>query len=583
MRHTMRRRRQARAALLAGTFAAGLGALAPARADAAPAEPITADGAEKLEQQLHDWLAGLLGPKATLGDRPFEVSADSDHYTLEVPFAATLAGATGVTVEGDPVSAKLTPLDGGRWAVDDVHSPSPLHIALPIPATGADGGAGMADITTTFASQEQHAVIDPSLATPSHWDSKFTGYQSNMIAPGDAGTRTTSMDELSLHIAWEPAADGRLNVLEEGDGHLLATNSMMPNVGPVSVSIEKVHGSVRLDGVATDHFATLLQAALDLAPAGIAAAKKAGGPDQQKIKALAEQNRVAAEDDRRAAEADRQAVAAGTMTQAEHRKRNDERHARTQARMKAIQAARAPAAAAPTPALSPDQQASVKTALVALADLITGFDEHGAMENMHVSGAGHSGHVDKLAAGFSASAPDGKALIRLTFAIDGLDSPDIPPGVYRDYLPRHLSIAPRVGGVPAADLHDLMLRAANSGGDDPQLPDQAMALLAKGPLAVGLDELSFDFGPATLKGTGEVRISGMNQYEGEAHFVATGLDDLIKKAGTVPELKEAGPVLFLVKGMGKQDGATTVWDVTYSQGKMMVNGNDLSQMMPGAN
>jgi hypothetical protein len=26
-----------------------------------------------------------------------------------------------------------------------------------------------------------------------------------------------------------------------------------------------------------------------------------------------------------------------------------------------------------------------------------------------------------------------------------------------------------------------------------------------------------------------------------------------------------------------------VWDVTYSQGKLLVNGNDLSQMMPGAN
>jgi hypothetical protein len=568
-----------RAALVAGTIAAGVAVWAPGRAHADPAEAVSAEGAEKLERQLHDWLATTLGPKVTIGDRPFQVTADSDHYSLEIPFAGALAGATGVTVEGANVTAKLTPLDGGRWAVDDVHSPSPLHIAMPIPVAGA---ATMADITATFASQEQHAIIDPSLATPSHWDSTIKGYNSTMAGPGDVGTRTTSMDELSLHAAWEPGADGRLNVLEEGDSHLLASNSMVPDVGPVSVSVEKVHGSIRLDGVATDQVATLMHAAMDLAPAGVAAAKKGGGVDQQKIAALAAENHAAADADRRDAEADKQAVAAGKMTLAERKKRTDERHARAQARMEAMQAARTPAPAAP-PQLSAEQEATAKTALVALAGLLTGFDEHGTMENMHVSAAGHSGHLDKFAGGFSASAPDGKALIRLNFAIDGLDSPEIPPGVYRDYLPRHLSISPRVGGVPAADLHDLLLRAANSGGDDPQLQEQAMALLAKGPLAVGVDELSFDFGPATLKGTGEVRISGMNEYEGEAHFVATGLDDLIKKAATVPELKQAGPVLFLVKGMGKQDGATTVWDVTYSQGKLLVNGNDLSQMMPGAN
>ncbi len=290
---------------------------------------------------------------------------------------------------------------------------------------------------------------------------------------------------------------------------------------------------------------------------------------------------AAADEDRRAAEADKKAVAAGTLTLAESKKHSDERHARAAARAKAMEAARQPAPAAPPPDLTPEQQASLKTALVALVGIATGFDEHGTMENMHVAAAGHSGHLDKLAAGFSVSAPDGKALLRLTFAIDGLDSPDIPPGIYRDYLPRHLSIAPRVGGVPAADLHDLLLRAANSQGTDPDLQEQAVALLGKGPVAIGVDELSFDFGPATLKGTGEVRVSGMSEYEGEAHFVATGLDELIQKVAKVPELKQAGPVLFLVKGMGKQDGATTVWDVTYSQGKLLVNGNDLSQMIPG--
>jgi hypothetical protein len=328
--------------------------------------------------------------------------------------------------------------------------------------------------------------------------------------------------------------------------------------------------------------APLLHAVMDLAPAGVAAAKQGGASDQKSLPALAEQNRAAAEDDRRAAEADKHAVAEGRMTPAQRKKNTEDRLARAKARRAAMLTAKGqPETPVPAVALSPEQHAEMHDALVALADLISGFDEHGTLENLHVVAAGHSGRLQKFALGLSAGAPDGKIAIRFNLAMDGLDSPDIPPGVFRDYLPRHLSIAPRVSGVPSADLRDLLLRAADSNGNDPLLEVQARALLDKGPVAIGLDELSFDFGPATLQGKGEVRVLGTDRYEGEAHFTATGLDDLIKKANTVPELAQAAPVLFLVKGMGRQDGPNTVWDVTYKDSKVLVNGNDLSQMLPG--
>jgi hypothetical protein len=231
--------------------------------------------------------------------------------------------------------------------------------------------------------------------------------------------------------------------------------------------------------------------------------------------------------------------------------------------------------------LSDENKASLRAALTALAGLMGGFDEHVTLENPRLSGSGMSGKLTKMVSGLSVGAPDGRALIRFDLTLDGLDSPDIPAGVYRTYLPRHIAIAPRVGGVPSADLRDLMLRAADSNGDDPLLEVQASALLAKGPLAVGIDDLSLDFGPATLRGKGEVRFSAMDHYEGEAHFVATGLDELIKQANKVPELREAAPVLFMAKGMGRQDGGQTIWDVTYHDGKMLINGNDMSDMMPG--
>jgi len=565
--------RRACATLMAGAVATGLGAVAPARAD-----EISADGAQKLEQQVHDWLAALLGPLVPVGERPLHVTAEADHYRVEAPFA-DLLGSLGVTVQGAPVSAALKPLAGGRWAIDDVRAPSPLTMSYALPGDGKGGDAPAETLTATIGSQHQHGVLDPSFATPSTMDGTIKGYTSTIEGEKDLGKRTTSIDEITYHLALDPV-DGRLDVVEDTDSHLLASNTVVPNIGLASFSVEKMHGSLRLDGVAPDRVASLVHAAMELAPLGIAAAKQQqGAPDLQAIRTLAEQNRKAAADDRAAADADKQAVAEGRMTPADRRKNTEARIARAKERMKAMQALRAPNAAKPV--LTGEQRTAMHDALVAVADLLQGFDQQVSMENVHVVGAGYTGHLAKFATELSVDAPAGKVTLHFHVGLDGLDSPDIPPGVFRDYLPRHISITPRIGGVPAAALHDLLLHAADNPGDDPQMEAEAKSLLDKGPVVVGLEELSLDFGPATLTGSGELRVIGTDQYDGDAQFKATGLDDLIAQANTVPELKQAGPVLFLLKGMGKQDGDATVWNISYHDKKVLVNGNDLSAMLPG--
>jgi hypothetical protein len=581
MTATARRRQRTRAALLAGVVAAGLGA-----ATAARAEDVSAEAAQDLEQQVHDWLASLLGPQVELGERPLHVTPEADHYRLELPLTGLLADS-GLTIEGDPVSARLTPLEGGRWALDDMRVPSPLHMSFPLPATDpaatGTGAGGTARFSATIDQQEQHAVLDPSLATPSHWDATFKGYTSSTEGLKQAGSSTMHLDATTLHMALEPVQDGRLNFVEDTDTHLLATNSTLPDGSLASFSVGRMRGTVRLDGLVPDRVGSLVRAATALAPLGAAAAAAAqggaaGDTDANALHALAEQNRAAAEADRRAADADKQAVAEGRMTPAERTKNAEERRRHARDRLKALQAARAQGG---KPPLTAEQRKAVHDALVAVADLMGGFDERFSMDDVHFVAAGHTGHLAKLDSGLSFAAPDGRAAIHFNLVLDGLDSPEIPPGVYRDYLPRHIALAPRVGGVPVSDLRALLLRAADSDGDDPQLQAQALGLLAKGPVAVGLDALSLDFGPATLKGSGEVRISGTDTYEGEAHLAATGLDALVQQANSVPELKQAAPVLFLLKGMGKQNGAETVWDITYRDKKMLVNGNDLSGMLPG--
>ncbi len=560
-----------RASVLACAVATGLCA-GPALAD-----DMTDAHAQQLEQQMRDWLAGLLGPSVDPAARPLHITADGDHYRLEIPFAGPI-GTTGATIAGDPVSAKLTPLEGGRWALDDIRLPSPLHVSYPAPGAGKDGADLPRELTTTVDSQDQHAVLDPSLTTGSHWDGTLKGYTSSVAGLVGADHARTRIEDMRFHFAWEPGADGLLNVVHETDSHMLSSTSQTGDDDQATLSIERTHAVVRLDRVAPDQIARIMHAAMRLMPLGVAAARQHAGGDTAALAALLAANRSAEDTDNRAEAADKKAVAEGRMTSETRKKNADARHARAQARMEAIKAARTAAAA---PDLSPEDKTAAHEGLLALVDLLGGFDEQGTMENIRFGVAGHSGHLDKLALGLGVGAPEGRTMIRFALGLDGFDSEDIPPGVYRDYVPRHTALALHLGGLPAADLRALLLRAGDSEGNDPELQDEALALLAKGPAVLGLDDLSFDFGPATLRGKGEFRVRAQDDYDGDAHIVATGLDNLIKQANTVPELKQGAPVLLMLKGLGQQEGATTVWDVTYKDGKVLVNGTDLGDMLPG--
>lgn len=559
-----------RAGLLAGVAAAAL-ALALALAPAARAEGVSDDGAKALEQQVHDWLAALLGPGLDPGERPLHISADGDRYKVELPFAGAL-GASGVTLEGDPATAMLTPLDGGRWALDDIRMPSPLHVRIPAQGDGKPG-----EMTVSVEQQDQHAVLDPTLATESHWDGTLKGYATAMTGLAGKQDSGSHMDDMSFHLSVTPTGDGLLTIVQESDGHHLTTTMQAGEGQSGSFSIGRVHGLIKLTGVAPEQVAPMIHAVTRLAPLGMAAAKLQAEAKAQ-LTALEAANSAAMEQDRKAAAADKQAVADGTLTADDLKKRNMERHKHAQERIAAIRQARMQS---DPPKLSDADRAAAHDGLLALATLIGGFEEDGAAEDVHFGAAGHTGHLDKFAIGFGFGAPEGRATMHLAIGLDGFDSEEIPPGVYRDYLPRHVLLAQHIGGVPAEDLRALLLRASDSEGKDPQLSADALALLGKGPVVYAIDALSLDIGPATLQGKGEMHFRSTADYDGEAHLAMTGLDDLIKQANQIEELKQAAPVLLMVKGLGHQDGPTTTWDVTYKDGKLLVNGNDLGGMLPG--
>jgi hypothetical protein len=207
------------------------------------------------------------------------------------------------------------------------------------------------------------------------------------------------------------------------------------------------------------------------------------------------------------------------------------------------------------------------------------MEQETTLEKVRLDAGGISGTLDRLSIGEQTAAPDGMLDASLHLSMQGIDSPLIPKGPLRDYLPRRLAFTPRLSGVPANDLIALLLRAIDS--DDPKaVLEEAGGLLAKGPLKAGVDDVLLDFGAATLKGSGTMTIAAANDIKGTAQLVATGLDALIARAGSVPELAGSAPFLILLKGIGEQHGDTVVWNIGYADGHTKVNGTDLATLLP---
>ena len=232
--------------------------------------------------------------------------------------------------------------------------------------------------------------------------------------------------------------------------------------------------------------------------------------------------------------------------------------------------------------LAPPARQQAKQLLMQIRNLVGGFGGGETLEDVRFEAAAHGGSIAKLEVGFGAGTAQGKLDLHLRLALDGVDSTDIPAGPLREYLPRHVAIDPHVSGLPVEEATQLLLAAIDADQPDPDaLEEQALALLQKSPMTVAVDNLDLDLGPARLHGGGGVRISAPDEISGEGTISIVGLDALMKQATRVPELKPALPVLIMMKGLGQQQGNATIWRISYSGDKVMVNDNDLSTMLPG--
>ncbi len=475
-----------RALMLATTIFAAALAAAPAHAQ------VTHDQATALETQLRTWVAGLFGPKINNTAIPIHIVPDGDHYRLEQPLTNTFGD---ISITAAPLTAAIRPLDGGRWSVDDLLLPTPFSAKLAGAKPGLSG-----DFTQTVDTQQMHADIDPSLATPSTYDMTMSGVKQTIHTA--TGTQTTTIAKLTGHGVMTPKGGQQVSLQSEGTAEGYATSQPTPTGKPLTVAIDRLHATAGFDQFDFARMGEVLHT--------IAALGALGEKDSPAAKALGHQLVTAA------------------------------------------------------------------TALLA------GADGTETLEGMHIDANGHAGSVKQFTLGSGFSAPGGKAEWRLKLAMDGFDSPDIPPGPYRDYLPRHIDISPRISGISKVALVQMVQDAIDDGGaNKPDPMTVVMNVLNDGPVTLSLDGLDLDLGPAMLTGTGAFTLASLAEMSGHADIHVTGLDELIRRVNTTPALKQAAPVLVFLKGIGQQNGKDTRWAIKFVDNKLTVNDTDMSSMIPG--
>ncbi len=235
------------------------------------------------------------------------------------------------------------------------------------------------------------------------------------------------------------------------------------------------------------------------------------------------------------------------------------------------------------PEAKPADKAADKAVMVRLLDqifaMMDAMETDQTYENIRVEGGAlFSGSLRRFGMGFAAGAPGGKMEVKLRLALEGLESPMIPPGPWQEFIPHKLTLTPKVAGVPKEAVMTLLRQAIETEGRE--IAADGMALLADHPVELAIEDLMIDLGPLRLKGQGSLLVSSPQEAGGEAELRATGLDALIRRANAVPELKMAAPVLIFLKGIAKQEGNESVWSITYADKKVVVNDTDLSDLMP---
>ncbi len=199
--------------------------------------------AQALQQQLNDWLAGLLGPTVKLPEPPWRITGEHDHYVFTWPLPAPTS----------PATANVRPLDGGRWSIDALKLPPSGNFTMTLPDDGK--GAPM-EMRFSIGRQDTHGVIDPGFAGVSKLHSDFGD-----LVVSSTGTKQRQEQRFDRYVAdttLTPTQNGRLDLTMAATVGGWKSASEISGGTPIAIGIETLSANGRINGVNRERAAGLL-------------------------------------------------------------------------------------------------------------------------------------------------------------------------------------------------------------------------------------------------------------------------------------------------------------------------------------
>ena len=228
-------------------------------------------------------------------------------------------------------------------------------------------------------------------------------------------------------------------------------------------------------------------------------------------------------------------------------------------------------------AKTPVSAEAVAPLIAALQDLASGMTLTETASDFSVQAGAFGGTASQIKFDMDSKTDGGFLAASMGILVEGLALPNMGLEQFADLLPRRIAMRPVVSHVPTKELLQL-LRAAIQNPDGGPPPAEVAAVFGKGGLKAGLESFALDMGGANFTGMASIDIPTPNQASGTAQITATGFDALMTKIQGNPALAQAVPVLVLAKGFGRNVENRLVWDITYRDNKLLVNGVDLSKM-----
>jgi hypothetical protein len=427
------------------------------------------------------------------------------------------------------ITGHLTPQDDGRWLLTSLKIPSPATFTLSVPSPAKDGQPPVPTeqaVQISVARQETTGVLDPTYRTASSLQQRYEGMQVNVS--GGELKRSTQTAHSTSQTTLTPVADGRFDLTSTAafDGYVMDTQDKGL---AIHVAADRGRATAQLSGISSDQGPALLRSSIAFVAETLADVNNAGGnPDR----------------------------------------------------------------------FTTEQQARLRTGLRAVVEALDGFasgmQAEYQVEGLQAQAGGFTGIARRASVGFGGSTPDGVLTTYLDLGVEGLSIPGLLSGLnvppqYADLIPTDVHVRPTLTGIGTNELLGLGRQAldAMDQGRQPAPPDPG-PLFAHGGIVAGVDAVSFNLGPTKFAGRGTVTFTAPapDAFTGQGQVTATNFDALMDRAKRDPTMRQALAVLTFAKGIGRNDGDRLVWDITWQDGKALVNGVDVMAMAnngPGGN